>query len=101
MATDFLHVLDQDTRHKAELARVLKHDGRLVTVTPSVSRSPLTRTLLASLHRLALRSRGALVAGLAPLDPRPELIESGSFHVHDARAIATGYPSLCVLAEAG
>jgi ubiquinone/menaquinone biosynthesis C-methylase UbiE len=100
-ATHFLHVLDEGTRQTvlAELARVLKPGGRLVTVTPFVSRSSLTRVLLAPLHRLALRSRGAL-AGLAPLDPRPGLIESGLFQVHDARAIARGYPSLCVLAEA-
>jgi SAM-dependent methyltransferase len=99
-ATYFLHVLDEHTRRKilAELARVLKHAGRLVTVTPFVSRSFLMRALLAPLQRLALRSRGAL-AGLAPLDPRPDLIESGLFQVHDARAIARGYPSLCVLAE--
>jgi SAM-dependent methyltransferase len=99
-ATYFLHVLDEGTRRRvvAELARVLKHGGRLVTVTPFVLRSSLTRALLAPLHRLALRSRGAL-AGLAPLDPRPELIESGLFSVRDARAIARGYPSLCVLAE--
>ena len=81
----------------AELWRVLRPEGRLVTVTPYVpSRGP-ARPLAIALDRLARRDP-ARFGGLRALDPRPRLEQAG-FAVVRVRHSLRGYPSLCVLAR--
>jgi len=99
-AAYLLHTLDLPARGAvlAECRRVLRPDGRLVTVTVSQPRSRVGAWLAGPIISLAGRSSGTL-AGLRPLDPRPE-IEAAGFTVE--RAVAVGgvaYPSLCVLAR--
>ncbi len=87
-AAYLLHTLDRDARAAvlAEIARVLRPGGRVVTVTVATPR-PRLRALLARTPR---------ALGLHPLDPRPEL---AGLVVRAARWVPRGYPSLCVLAE--
>jgi demethylmenaquinone methyltransferase/2-methoxy-6-polyprenyl-1,4-benzoquinol methylase len=94
-----LHFLDEGERARiiTEARRVLVPGGRLgvVTIAPPAGRisSLISRPVLA----LAERSRGVL-AGLRPLDPRPEL-ETAGLRAVSARRVRAGYPSLCVVAE--
>jgi hypothetical protein len=81
----------------AEAARVLRSDGRLVTVTVAEPQSPALASLLAPVVAIARRSRG-IMAGLRVLDPRRELIDGG-FCVSAACRTGRGYPSLVVVAE--
>ena len=93
-----LHLLGRHDRDLvlAEVARVLRPGGRLVTVTPALPRARLGRLLLKPVMAVAEASSG-LAAGLRPLDPRSELGER--FTVRRARWVNRGYPSLCVLAS--
>ena len=100
-AAYLFHTLDKQARGDilAECRRVLRGDGRLVTVTVSRPRSRVGARLAGPIIWLARRSSGAL-AGLRPLDPRSE-IEAAGFTVERAAAVGgAGYPSLCVLARA-
>jgi ubiquinone/menaquinone biosynthesis C-methylase UbiE len=85
-----LHLLDQESRTRviAEIARVLRKRGRVVTVTVE-SRRPVAR---AALTRLPRRS------GLHPLDPIGELRAAGLEPLR-ARFVRDGWPSLCILAQ--
>ena len=96
-----LHTLSVGTRRGvlAEIARVLRPGGRLVTVTPAEPRGRVARALAAPLIAVARRSSG-LLAGLRPLDPTHEFAAAG-FAVRSARSVTGGYPSICVLAERG
>lgn len=99
-AAYLLHTLDPPARGAVltECRRVLRPDGRLVTVTVSQPRSRVGAWLAGPIISLARRSSGTL-AGLRPLDPRPE-IEAAGFTVERAVAVrGFGYPSLCVLAR--
>jgi len=85
-----LHLLHADDRETVlrEIARVLRPGGRLVTVTMQSTR-PFTRALLGLLPRSS---------GLRPLDPADDLAAAGLVPGR-ARFVATGWPSLCVLAR--
>jgi ubiquinone/menaquinone biosynthesis C-methylase UbiE len=98
-ATYLLHLMDADQRARVlgELHRVLKPSGRVGVVTVAPPRSKAGSWLAMPLHAAAKRRGGAL-AGLLPLDPRPELAGSG-FHVTAYRRTGLGYPSLCVVAR--
>jgi ubiquinone/menaquinone biosynthesis C-methylase UbiE len=84
-----LHLLDREARTRtiAEIARVLRPTGRVVTVTVE-SRRPAAR---AALTRLPRRS------GLRPLDPSRELRAAG-LEPQRASFVRDGWPSVCVLA---
>ena len=84
-----LHLLDREARTRtiAEIARVLRPPGRVVTVTVE-SRRPAAR---AALTRLPRRS------GLRPLDPSHELRAAG-LEPQRASFVRDGWPSVCVLA---
>ena len=71
-----LHTVAAPTRQRvlAEVARVLRRRGRLVTVTPTEPRHRAVRALAAPLIAIARRSSGPL-GGLRPLDPTDELVE--------------------------
>lgn len=99
-ATYLLHTLDPPARRAVltECRRVLRPDGRLVTVTVSPPRSRVGAWLAGPIIWLARHSSGTL-AGLRPLDPRPE-IEAARLAVERAVTVrGAGYPSLCVLAR--
>lgn len=83
-----LHLLSVDDGREvlAELARVVRPDGRVVTITVE-SRRAAGRALLASLPRRT---------GLRPLDPSRQLRAAGLRPVR-ARFVSSGWPSLCVL----
>ncbi|HWC26627.1 MAG TPA: class I SAM-dependent methyltransferase [Solirubrobacteraceae bacterium] len=81
----------------AELRRVLRVDGRLVTVTPAVPSRGVARAVALALDRLA-RHGSERLCGLRSLDPRPALARAG-FALVRARWTTRGYPSLCVLAR--
>jgi len=88
-----LHVLDPTDRlaSLAELHRVARPGARLVVVTTWAAR-PLSRALLSGL------ARGApALAGLRPLDPRPEMPRAG-WILERTAMLHQGYPSLVVLA---
>lgn len=98
-ASYVLHVLrDADLPAVvAELRRVLRPGGRLVTVTPAApTRGPL-RIIAIALDRLARRAPRRFV-GLRALDPRCALERSG-FEIATALWSLRGYPSICVLAR--
>lgn len=81
----------------AELRRVLRPGGRLVTVTPAIPPRGPARPLARALDRLAA-CRPHRYGGLRALDVRPALIDAG-FQVAEARWNLRGYPTLCVLAR--
>lgn len=85
-----LHLLGWTVRRRVlrEIVRVLRRNGRLVTVTVD-SHRPISR---AALERLPRR------VGLRPLDPSEELRAAGLDPVQ-GRFSAAGWPSLCVLAH--
>jgi ubiquinone/menaquinone biosynthesis C-methylase UbiE len=85
-----LHLLNRGSRARtiAEIARVLRDGGRVVTVTVD-SRRPAARAALTRLPRLS---------GLRPLDPTDELPSAGLEPLR-ARFVRDGWPSLCVVAE--
>lgn len=95
IAAYLLHVLEPDDRSAtlAELRRVVRPGGRLVTVTTWATR-PAGGALLAGVARAA----PDILGGLCPLDPRPELTATGWVLVR-AAALHGGYPSLIVLAR--
>ena len=97
-ASYLLHVLpDADLPLVvAELRRVLRPGGRLVTVTPAIPERGVARPLACALDRLAAR-RPQRYGGLRALDPRVALALAG-LGVTDARWNLRGYPSLCLLA---
>lgn len=98
-AAYLLHVVDAATRRQIirECRRVLRLDGRLVTVTPALPQTQVARMLYVPLAAAAGSSVGP-AAGLRPLDPGPEL-EEARFTVVATRYVGCGYPSLCVLAS--
>jgi len=100
IASYVLHVLEPGVRRAvlAEVRRVLRPGARLITVTVHVPERPRLRPLAAALETLA-RIAPQRLAGLRPLDPRPDLIDAG-FSLTGARTTALGYPSLCVAARA-
>lgn len=85
-----LHLLDSEVRGRtiAEIARVLRPGGRVVTVTVE-SRRSAARVALMRLPR---------PSGLCPLDPSGELLAAGLEPLR-ARFVQGGWPSLCVLAQ--
>jgi ubiquinone/menaquinone biosynthesis C-methylase UbiE len=98
-AVYLLHLLDQPARAAvlSEAARVLADGGRLVVVTVTAPPSSAAGALLTGLAAWARRGSG-IIAGLCPLDPRPELRAAG-FGVLRTRRTTRGYPSLVVLAQ--
>lgn len=93
-----LHTLDPAARELAlaELGRVLRPGGRIVTVTPVLPRSQIARVGARPFAALADRLPNVL-GGLRPLDPRAALQAAG-FTLAAAEYVSRGYPSLCVLA---
>lgn len=85
-----LHLLDRDGRGRtiAEIARVVRPGGRVVTVTVDTRRAA-ARAALRGLPR---------PSGLRPLDPSTELGTAGLEPLR-ARFVRDGWPSLCVLAQ--
>lgn len=85
-----LHLLDRECRAStiAEIARVTREGGRVVTVTVE-SRRAVARAALKLVPR---------PSGLRPLDPREELRATGLEPVR-AEFGRDGWPSLCVLAQ--
>lgn len=81
----------------AELWRVLRPEGRLVTVTPYVPSRGAARPVAIALDRLA-RRHPARFGGMRALDPQPQLERAG-FALVRVRCSLRGYPSLCVLAR--
>jgi SAM-dependent methyltransferase len=81
----------------AELARVLRPGGRLVTVTPALPASGLLRPLALALDAIAPHAPSRF-GGLRAFDPRPALERAG-FEIVGGRSTRRGYPSLCVLAR--
>lgn len=79
----------------AELRRVLRDGGCIVTVTPYASGGigPAWNALADRLASTRWRSMG----GLRPLDTRPALLAAG-FRLDAAATVHRGYPSLCVRA---
>jgi len=87
-AVYLLHTLDPAARKSvaAELRRVVREGGRVVTVTVATPRPRLRR----------LMSRVPRRHGLCPLDPSREL---EGLAIREARYVRCGYPSLCLRAE--
>jgi ubiquinone/menaquinone biosynthesis C-methylase UbiE len=85
-----LHLLNRECRALtlAEIARVLREGGRVVTVTVECRR-PVARAALRCLPR---------PSGLRPLDPTDELRAAGLEPLR-ARFVRTGWPWRCVLAQ--
>lgn len=100
-ATYLLHVVDARARAEifAEAHRVLKEGGRFVVVAPALPRSRLARAAYAAVAGAVETVSGA-ENPLGPLDPRDALRAAG-FTIANARYVAGGYPSLCVLAARG
>jgi ubiquinone/menaquinone biosynthesis C-methylase UbiE len=100
VASYVLHVLPRADLPAAlaELGRVLRPDGRLVTVTPAIPGRGAARLLALASDALAQRSPERY-GGLRALDPRIALRQAG-FVLLRARWSLRGYPSLLVLARA-
>jgi ubiquinone/menaquinone biosynthesis C-methylase UbiE len=100
-ATYLLHLLGPGQRAAVltEARRVLRRDGRLVAVTVAPPRSEALARILDRAFGRA-RSGTGILAGLRPLDPRPDLERAG-FAVQGARRSYRGYPSLVVAATLG
>lgn len=81
----------------AELRRVLRAGGRVVTTTPAIPPRGPARRLACGLDRLAARNPRRY-GGLRALDVRPALTAAG-FTIVQARWNLRGYPTLCVLAR--
>lgn len=98
-AAYLLHLLDPPRRAAVltEARRVLGPRGRLVTVTVAPPRSRAVGRALGRVFRPGWSRRGVL-AGLRPLDPRPDL-EAAGFEVQAARRTSRGYPSLILRAR--
>ena len=79
----------------AEIRRVLRPGGRLVTVTPAIPGRGIARPLAIGLDALSRRQPDAY-RGLRALDPRPALAQAG-FRLEASRWNLRGYPSICVL----
>lgn len=94
-----LHLLPRGDRDRVlgELRRVLRLDGRLVTVTPYLPPSAVWG-LAARAAAATARVAPAALGGLSPHDPRPEL-RAGRLEPVRARTTRRGYPSLIVLAR--
>ena len=90
-----LHLLGPERRARAlaEAHRVLRPGGRLVTVTVAAPPPALAAPAFAALGR----RRPGVLAGMRPLDPRPDLAAAG-FRLRAGRLTTRGYPSLVVLA---
>lgn len=88
VACYLLHLLEPDDRRQvlAEISRVVRPGGRVVTVTID-SRRPMSRSVL---RRLPRRS------GLRLLDPTEDFERAGLLPVR-GRFVSSGWPSLCVL----
>lgn len=99
-AAYLLHLLAPPLRGAvlAELARVLRPGGRLVTVTVAPPRHPRTARAVERAFDAGLAHLGP-VAGLRPLDPRPDLVAAG-FKPTEVRRTGRGYPSLIIASEA-
>jgi len=96
-----LHVLADESvpRVLAEVARVLRPGGRLVTVTPVVPARGVghaVATLTGTFARLSPQRLG----GLRPMDPTTA-IDAAGFTIERTRITVRGYPSVCLLAVAG
>ena len=98
-ATYLLHLLDRPEREAvlAEAARIMRPEGRLVVVTVAPPRSQALARVFDRVFHPAW-SRSGVLAGLRPLDPRPDLEGSG-FVVRETRRASRGYPSLIVAAR--
>jgi len=101
VAAYVLHLLAGETLTGvlAEIARVLRPGGRLVTVTPVVPARGVGRAVAIGAAMLA-RVFPERLGGLRPSDPR-KAIEVAGFAVERDVVTARGYPSMCVLAVAG
>lgn len=97
-AAYLLHLLTPDERAQAlaEARRVLVPGGRLIVVTPAPPVSVLGRGYGYTSTALT-RALPSVFAGLSPLDPTAELVQRG-FRPLATRRVASGYPSLCILA---
>lgn len=100
-ATYLLHLLDPGQRAAVltEARRVLRSRGRLIVVTVAPPRSRALARILDRVFR-PVRAGSGILAGLRPLDPRPDLERAG-LAVQGARRSYRGYPSLIVAARLG
>ena len=96
-ASYVLHVVEDLPAVLAEIRRVLRPGGRLVTVTPGVPPRGPARPLARALDRLADRGSDRYL-GLRALDPRAALERAG-LTVDESRWSVRGYPSLCLSAH--
>ncbi len=98
-ASYLLHVLSERDLSAVlgELRRVLRRDGRLAVLTPSIPPGRSLRPVARALDRLAQRRPGRF-GGLRALDPRTQLVSAG-FDVAGVDHSLRGYPSICVLAR--
>ena len=96
-ASYLLHIVEDLPAVLAEIRRVLRPGGRLVTVTPGVPPRGLARPLARALDRLADYGSDRYL-GLRALDPTGALERAG-LTVGERRWNVRGYPSLCLSAH--